>query len=95
MRRYRCKEAFTIRIYDDEGWSTDEYRTIPEGSVWERDENDWRMVSFWGSVRLLRDYRQEGQIVRQWLEISKERLAECFEELELREQEEEDYDEEE
>lgn len=69
--KYRCINEFYIEIYD-EGWMpTGEYRTISAGTVWELDEST---NNIGGDVHL--DNDDEG-----WIEISREKLEECFEEV--------------
>ena len=69
--KYRCINEFYIEIYD-EGWMpTGEYRTIPVGTVWDLDEST---NNIGGGVHL--DNDDEG-----WIEISRDTLEECFEEV--------------
>jgi len=68
---YRCTKGFLIEKTDDNGFMSDEYMTIPEGSTWDvPEEEDYRFVG--GEVRLETD---EGE----WIEISLETLNEYFE----------------
>lgn len=83
-KRYRCRTAFQLMIYDDDGSSTDQYRTIPEGSEWEEDPEDYRFVANRDSARLYRGELETGGepvVLRQWIEITPERLRDYFEEI--------------
>ena len=73
-KRYRCIKEFQIPLYDSEtdGW-TDEEMAIKKDSVWSED-NGTKIID--GEIRLENDNTGE------WIEITKERLDECFEEIE-------------
>ena len=72
LRTYRCKESFTLEMFDDDGFDTGEIGTIEQGAIFQRSEDDFRCIG--GEVRLDNFGR--------WLEISEESLAMHFEEVE-------------
>lgn len=74
MKTYECIKPFNVPCYDT---GTDFYDEIQRynvevGSVWEREEDD--DFSYTGA-----DIHLEGDAG--WLEISEEKLKECFKEL--------------
>lgn len=70
--KYRCKKTLFVTLYDGDGFTTEDYDEIKEGTTWIEDEDKWRCIG--GEVRLLR----EGCSI-QWLETSKKTLEDHFE----------------
>lgn len=67
---YKCIKSFSVDEYDDNGFFIEgEYKIIEEGTLWELDEEKFRVIG--GSVRLTKN-------LWTWLEISKETLEEYF-----------------
>lgn len=67
---YKCIKSFSVDEYDDDGFLIEgEYKIIEEGTLWELDEEKFRVIG--GSVRLTKN-------LWTWLEISKETLEEYF-----------------
>jgi len=78
MKRYVCKEGFSIEMVDDDGFFTGEYQEVEKGSLWERSEDPYRMVGAADTVRL---NRLGSDDTISWLEITTENLAMHFEEV--------------
>lgn len=73
--RYKCVTAFYLEKYDCDGFSTDEYTEVNTGEVYEVGDSD----IIGGEIHL------DGTNVNRWIEISKETLEKYFEEVEIRE----------
>lgn len=75
MKEYECVKAFSVPYYDTETDSYDESQLndIKVGSVWQREDDDLS-CSYTGA-----DIHLDGD--NEWLEVSEERLKECFKEL--------------
>lgn len=71
MKKYRCKVGFLLDRYDDDGFYTDEYEEVEEGSVFERSEDWHRIAGGPDSIRL-----ENG---KQWMEITQDYLDAYFE----------------
>ena len=73
MKKYRCKKSFVVDEYDADGFLIENSQMVIEkGSIYELDKN--------GSILGLEvhlDNTENGS----WLEITKEDLEECFEEV--------------
>lgn len=75
MKKYKCVTQISLPVYGDDGLSIEnEYLTVEEGSVWEKDTGTYRFVASQDSVRLL---NPEGG----WVEIHDENLANHFEQM--------------
>jgi hypothetical protein len=73
MKKYKCISGFTVSICNGDGFETDEQMIIETDTFWYTPEDEnYRLVG--GEVRLESD--EIG-----WIEISKETLKECFEEV--------------
>jgi hypothetical protein len=72
--KYRCVNAFYIELVDGDGFSTGEYDTVEKGSIWVKNEEDYRFIG--GEVRLEKEDDECD-----WLEISESSLREDFEEV--------------
>lgn len=79
MKTYECIKLFDVPYYDTETDSYDEsqYYRVEVGSVWER-EDDNLSGSYTGA-----DIHLDGN--NGWLEVSEEKLKECFKEIEVEE----------
>ncbi|WP_341472792.1 hypothetical protein, partial [Anaerophilus nitritogenes] len=76
MKKYKCIKKLILQKYDDDGFVMDnEFFFTKEGSVWELDESDSKLIG--GEIRLITT--KEGYL--DWLEIDKETLEEHFEEI--------------
>ena len=75
MKEYECIKPFSVTYYDTETDSYDEsqFYDIEAGSVWEREDDDLS-GSYTGT-----DIHLDGD--NGWIEISEERLKECFKEV--------------
>ena len=74
MKRYKCKKPFCVEKYDDDGFLIENSGVvIDEGKIYELEESGYTIIG--GEVHL--DSVDDGS----WLEITKERLEEYFEEL--------------
>ena len=75
MDRYKCVKSFEVPLCDDEGRSdeNDKKITIKKGTEWNY-RGDAFVVLFRGDVRLESDEYA-------WLEITKDMLDECFEQI--------------
>lgn len=74
MKRYKCKKPFCVEKYDDDGFVIEnDDVVIDKGKIYELDESGNTIIG--GEVHL--DSVDDGS----WLEITKERLEEYFEEL--------------
>lgn len=73
-----------IQKYDEDGFQLEnKYMTVPVGSIWELDETapTYNFVADKDCVHLERVYKSQKARSRQWIEITKERLAEHFEKI--------------
>lgn len=73
MKKYVCTAGFAVNQFDDDGFSTGKWSQVEEGEVWIEEETTFRMVGGDDTVRLYK----EGNAV-QWLEITQDRLNDCF-----------------
>ena len=75
IREYECIKPFSVPYYDTETDSYDEskFYGVEVGSVWEREDDDLS-GSYTGA-----DIHLDGD--NGWLEVSEEKLRECFKEL--------------
>ena len=74
-RAYKCIKPFSVCYYDIEIDDYDESQSydVELGSIWEREEDDLS-GSYTGA-----DIHLDGD--NGWLEVSEEKLIECFKEL--------------
>jgi hypothetical protein len=70
--KYRCKEAFSLDKYDDDGACTGECIDIEKGDAFELSEDAYRLIGGKETVRLDNDST--------WLEVTEETLHKYFEE---------------
>lgn len=72
--KYRCVKQIVLPKVDKDGFSIEnESYTTEIGSIWYDNEEDYRLVG--GEVRL------ELQGALEWIEITKDDLEECFEQI--------------
>lgn len=71
MKAYKCIKEFGLNVVDMNGFCTNDWNTVPVGSIWELN-ND---VNYMGGENHL---QSEGLI---WIEIPNEDLKEYFEEV--------------
>lgn len=77
MKRYKCIKSFCVDNYDADGFLIENSSTvIEEGKIYELDESGYMMIG--GSDHVHLDAVDDGS----WLEITKEHLKECFDEVE-------------
>jgi len=69
--KYICVEGFAVEMFDDDGFSEDEYTTVEVGDEYELSESPFRIVGRSDSVRL------EGRDGN-WLELTQEHFARYF-----------------
>lgn len=84
MSRYGCTKEFSLEKYDEDGFLVEnKYLTVPVGSIWELDEDDpdYNIIADKDCVHLERVYKSKKTKSRQWIEITKERLAEHFKKI--------------
>lgn len=74
-RAYKCIKPFSVCYYDTEtdGYDESQSYDVELGTIWEREEDDLS-VSYTGA-----DIHLDGD--NGWLEVSEEKLIECFKEL--------------
>lgn len=77
---YRCKNSFKVEMVDDDYAGTDKYRIIKKGSKWE--ENGHKIVLDGFGLDGVHLDEVNGSF---WIEISKKRLEEFFEEIKTNE----------
>lgn len=78
MKRYKCIKSFCVDNYDGDGFLIENSSTVIEGGkVYELDESGCMMIG--GSDHVHLDAVDDGS----WLEITKERLEEYFDLLEV------------
>lgn len=70
--KYKCVKAFTLDIYDGDGFYVDGYMEIEVGEVYE--VGNEKIID--GEIHL------DGVNVNRWIEISKEMLGKYFVEVE-------------
>lgn len=67
---YRCNKPFIVPMYDDDGYlDENENVYVRQGSVWEKT---------WEDKEVLKMVHLEDRATGDWLEISVDRLRECF-----------------
>lgn len=73
MKKYKCKKGFILETYDDGGfWIPNKEKVVAIGDIYILDESGSTIIG--GEVHL---DGEDGS----WIEISKESLAEFFDEL--------------
>ena len=78
MKRYKCIKSFCVDKYDGDGFLIENSSiVIEEGKVYELDESGCMIIGGKNHVHL--DAVDDGS----WLEITKERLEEYFDLLEV------------
>ena len=80
--QYRCIKTMFLDKCDEDGFLMEgKYMTIPEGSVWERQETEriYNIVGDKDCLHLERIWKSKKAKSVHWIEITKERLAEFFE----------------
>ncbi len=78
--RYQCIDSFALSLYDENGYITDNYMDVEEGSIWNLSEDEYRFCANKDNIRLEHD---DGR----WLEITKNDFKRYFEQLEREEDE--------
>lgn len=74
---YRCTKAFSVDLYDDNECSIEnEVLAVPEGSIWEY-EDDGSL----SDIRLYRVKENGSGRTYSWLDIPEEALKQYFEEV--------------
>ena len=76
MLRYRCIKEFNLDDYDEDGFATGGWTTIPIGGVWEVDESPNRIVGGNDTIHL---DLVGVEPKHQWIEILGSTLSENFE----------------
>lgn len=74
--RYKCIKELYIDEYDEDGFSTGGWFSIPVGSIWEIDDSGYKIVGGNDTVHLNLVTEQPKY---QWLEILDSTLKEHFE----------------
>ncbi|MFT9116574.1 MAG: hypothetical protein ABF497_05540 [Sporolactobacillus sp.] len=72
MKKYECTKRFYAEKYDNDECETDEEIMVDKGSQWVEQESTYRITG--GEVRLENEDAE-------WLELSKEMVAENFKEM--------------
>ena len=83
--QYRCIKEFSLEKYDEDGFLMEgKYLTVPVESVWERQESEliYNIIGDKDCVHLERVWKSKKAKSVQWIEITKEHLAEYFEPIE-------------
>lgn len=70
--KYICVCGFAVEMFDDDGFSLEEYTTVENGDVYELAETDFRLVGGRSSVRL--ESKERGD----WLELTQDFFQEHF-----------------
>ena len=74
--RYKCIKELYIDDYDEDGFATGGWSVIPVGSIWEADENPYRIIGGNDTVHLdLVTNKPKSQ----WIEILGSTLQKYFE----------------
>ena len=73
--RYKCIKELYIDEYDEDGFSTGGWFSIPVGSIWEVDDSEHKIVGGNDTVHL--DLVTEHK--HQWIEILRSTLEDSFE----------------
>ena len=74
---YKCIKEFSVDLLDDDCKYTGKTKKITVGSRWQR--AGYNLGD--GEVHLEKYAVRKGNLTGHWIEIPKERLNECFEEL--------------
>lgn len=75
--KYKCIKTFYVEKVDDDGFFTGKYMTIPKDSIWELSETTFGI----SEIQLIRVWKTKKAKTWPYIEIGKERLNECFEQL--------------
>lgn len=82
-RVYKCVKELRLNKYDEDGFLLDgKYLVIPVDSKWKVQESEvlFSILGNEDNIHLTRIWKSKNAKTHQWIEISKERLAECFRE---------------
>ncbi|NCB30379.1 MAG: hypothetical protein EOM66_03110 [Clostridia bacterium] len=71
MSEYVCTKSFIVDRYDDDGFFTENQDCIEKGQRFHMTDSSWRLIGGADTVRLEADGGD-------WLEITKDTLAEYF-----------------
>lgn len=72
VKQVICVKEIELTKYDDYGYSTDEYVTVPKGMIFNWDvENTHRVIG--ADI-----YLENSEL---WIELSNEEFKECFKEV--------------
>ena len=74
MKKYICVAPLMLDLVDDDGNFTEETHVVNPGEVFEMDAGQYRDVGGPDTVRLTQGTN--------WVEITPDTLADCFEEVE-------------
>ncbi len=74
MKRYKLINDYYIEKVDDECSYTEETVRLEKGSIWEKEESDFRLLG--GDVRLILN-QEENSFT--WIEVSSETFESNFE----------------
>lgn len=81
--QYRCIKEFSLEKYDEDCFLVEgKYFIVPVGSVWKVDSIFSNIVASDDCVHLDREWKSKKVNSVQWIEITKEHLAEYFEQIE-------------
>ena len=72
--KYQCIDNFALPLYDENGYITDTYSDVEEGSIWNLSEDKYRFCAGKDSIRLESDGGR-------WLEITKNDFKSYFKRL--------------
>ena len=71
--RYKCIVQLCLDDYDEDGFATGGWSTIPVGSVWEVDDDSPKIIGNDDTIRLVSENK--------WIEILGSTLSAHFEEI--------------
>lgn len=73
--KYICTQEFYLDKYDDNGFLIEnKYMRIPKDSIWEVDNNLFRIIGNNDIIHLDRIWKSKKARTWQWIEIAKETL---------------------
>ena len=73
--RYKCVVELILYDYDEDGFATGGWSTIPVGSIWEVDDDSHKIIEIDDTVRLVSENK--------WIEILGSTLSAHFEEIKV------------
>jgi len=77
--KYICTQDLYLDKYDENGFLIEnKYVRIPKGSIWEEDNESYKLVGSQDCIHLDRVWKSKKAKTHQWIEITKEHFDTYF-----------------